>query len=498
MRQIILIKNEITPIFIFDGDKLPMKNNEEDKREIKRKENEKEFENMLKINNIFGAICKKIESFDVTPEFAYEFIKILKYNDIEYYVAPYEADAQLAYLSYINYVDFIITEDSDLLAYGCHCVLFKLGSLKNESLDVGEEILYENIEKCKEIRFKNFSKDKFLNFCILCGCDYLKIPGVGPKLSNEALNKYDDYNNFLGYIFSKICIQGSILNTIEQYEKSFLTFRYQVVYCPKEKKLKYFHNINENRYHFLNKYKNNLSFLGKTEFENINLDDYIQGLINPITKENLDQNNNKYCMSQNIYELCFLNQNKTNKNNIQEYEKKAENELNYLNKEGKLMTQFNFYHKRTKNNDKKQKKNIKSKNQTDIESFLSGKNNKFKIIKTTENINNIINMNFTTNENINNNEDEKIIKDINDENCVNSNFFDKYIFDSQNMDNKRTSQDLNTIIKNNNHTKNFTNSDLCISSKELSFCFNPLTRHSKTKTKNNIISKQKQCIKNLI
>ena len=166
----LLLKNEITPIFIFDGDKLPMKNIEEDKREIKRKEYLKESENMLKMNNIYGAIFKKIESFDVTPEFAYEFMKILKQYKIEYYVAPYEADAQLAYLSYINYVDFIITEDSDLIAYGCNCVLFKLGSLKNELSDVGEEILYENLKKSKEIRLKNFSKDKFLNFCILCGC----------------------------------------------------------------------------------------------------------------------------------------------------------------------------------------------------------------------------------------------------------------------------------------------------------------------------------------
>ena len=32
---------------------------------------------MLKMNNIYGAINKKIEGFDVTPEFAYYFMKIL-------------------------------------------------------------------------------------------------------------------------------------------------------------------------------------------------------------------------------------------------------------------------------------------------------------------------------------------------------------------------------------------------------------------------------------
>ena len=33
-------------------------------------------------------------------------------------ISPYEADAQLAYLNKINYVDFIISEDSDLLPFG--------------------------------------------------------------------------------------------------------------------------------------------------------------------------------------------------------------------------------------------------------------------------------------------------------------------------------------------------------------------------------------------
>lgn len=38
---------------------------------------------------------------------------------VEVVVAPYEADSQLAYLGKENIVDFVITEDSDLLAFGC-------------------------------------------------------------------------------------------------------------------------------------------------------------------------------------------------------------------------------------------------------------------------------------------------------------------------------------------------------------------------------------------
>ena len=38
---------------------------------------------------------------------------------MQYIVAPYEADAQMAFLALNNHVHAVITEDSDLLPYGC-------------------------------------------------------------------------------------------------------------------------------------------------------------------------------------------------------------------------------------------------------------------------------------------------------------------------------------------------------------------------------------------
>lgn len=55
---------------------------------------------------------------DVSPEMALAFIKLLRGKGIQAIVAPYEADAQLAYLVKEGLADFVITEDSDLLAFG--------------------------------------------------------------------------------------------------------------------------------------------------------------------------------------------------------------------------------------------------------------------------------------------------------------------------------------------------------------------------------------------
>ena len=54
------------------------------------------------------------------------FIDILKCLDIEYVIAPYEADAQMAYMVKEGIADFAVTEDSDLIAYGCPNTVLKL------------------------------------------------------------------------------------------------------------------------------------------------------------------------------------------------------------------------------------------------------------------------------------------------------------------------------------------------------------------------------------
>ena len=61
---------------------------------------------------------------DVTPEMAYQLIKALRREKVAYIVAPYEADAQLAYLERCNVIDAVVTEDSDLLVFGCRTVSF--------------------------------------------------------------------------------------------------------------------------------------------------------------------------------------------------------------------------------------------------------------------------------------------------------------------------------------------------------------------------------------
>lgn len=58
-------------------------------------------------------------SINVTHEMALQLIKHCQKLNIDCIVAPYEADAQLAYLNIEGIADIVITEDSDLILFGC-------------------------------------------------------------------------------------------------------------------------------------------------------------------------------------------------------------------------------------------------------------------------------------------------------------------------------------------------------------------------------------------
>ncbi len=120
----------------------------------------------------------ELQAIDITPEFCYPIIKELQRNKIKFIVAPYEADAQLAYLARKQLIDFVITEDSDLLVFGCPKVLYKIDFCKLQ----GRMVKLSNLECLPKINEARLSHSHFMYACILSGCDYLEnIPQMGFK-----------------------------------------------------------------------------------------------------------------------------------------------------------------------------------------------------------------------------------------------------------------------------------------------------------------------------
>jgi exonuclease-1 len=50
-------------------------------------------------------------------------MNVMHTKNISFYVAPYEADCQIAKLKKLGLIDVAISEDSDLIAYGVNTIL---------------------------------------------------------------------------------------------------------------------------------------------------------------------------------------------------------------------------------------------------------------------------------------------------------------------------------------------------------------------------------------
>lgn len=111
---------------------------------------------------------------------------MLKEKRILHIIAPYEADAQLTYLVNTKKADAVLTEDSDLLVFGCHTVFYKMNASGH-----GVMIRQENLGNATEIDIKGWNLTRIRHMCILSGCDYLpSLPGIGLKNAHKLLKNY--------------------------------------------------------------------------------------------------------------------------------------------------------------------------------------------------------------------------------------------------------------------------------------------------------------------
>lgn len=230
-------------------------------------------------------------SIDVTPKMAHTLILALRELKIEHYVAPYEADAQLAYLWKTGYVEVVFTEDSDLLAFGVGICFFKM-----DNQGYGQEIDLENLKKVKsKPSFKDWTHEMLLVACILSGCDYLdSIKGIGFKSAVKLVSDAGNENTFLESM-SILRDEGKV--TIpskyeKKFKKAFLTFKFQRVFCPKRQRMVHLEEVENNPHETWLKSFTKISWLGK-ELEDQQARDIAYGRIDPVTFETFPETANE-------------------------------------------------------------------------------------------------------------------------------------------------------------------------------------------------------------
>jgi len=234
-RARMLARGKIRAIYVFDGGRLPSKSGEEESRRRGRSEALARAKQHAMQGNASAAYEQYTRAVDVTPEMARQVIDALAKEGFESLTAPYEADAQMAYLAKHGFVDGVITEDSDLIAHGCASVFTKMGADGH-----GIEIRYGDLARNRDLSFVGFTPEMFLEMCVLSGCDYLpSLNGVGIKKAHGLIRRFKTYTKVLRHMkFEGISVPRDYE---ARFEDALLTFKFQWVYCPKRQ-----HNVNLN------------------------------------------------------------------------------------------------------------------------------------------------------------------------------------------------------------------------------------------------------------
>jgi len=224
-----LLKNQITPLFVFDGkppkEKYETLQERRERREylIKKKNlidniiniEKNDYDNFknkvmeLTDNNKLSLDDEEIKSYFeksdeelqiesdkiakkiiyVTPEHINAAKKLFDLFGIKYINSPCEAESLLAILCKDNIVDGCISEDTDILVNGGYLFLRNFNSEKNT---VEEYCLHGILNNL------NITYEQFIDLCILCGCDYTtKINGLGPITAHKLITKYGNIETII-------------------------------------------------------------------------------------------------------------------------------------------------------------------------------------------------------------------------------------------------------------------------------------------------------------
>ena len=233
-----LIHFGVVPYLVFDGDFLPGKAGTEAERATRRAESRKKGLEYYHMNKPSQAHLELQKAVDVTPLMARELMEELKHLAVEYVVAPYEADAQLVYLEKKGIIEGILSEDSDLLVFGAKRLLTKLDQYGD-----CVEINRADFSACREISLVGWTDEEFRRMAILSGCDYLgNITGMGLKNAYRLVRKFKTAEKIVRMLQfdGKYHVPPGYL---DDFQRAELTFRFQRVYCPQQKRVVPFGDI---------------------------------------------------------------------------------------------------------------------------------------------------------------------------------------------------------------------------------------------------------------
>ncbi|KAI5192026.1 exonuclease 1 [Nematocida sp. AWRm77] len=234
-----LQSNGIRLYFVFDGEEHPMKAETSRKRREKKEEVRAKIEQLLKRGKKKEAQALMGRCVKVGRSMVDRLVEELDILGIPHVTAPYEADPQLAYLEREGHIDYITTEDSDLIVYGAKRVLFKLVETQGADLFDREKILQSSAESIKHLL------EHTKEIVALSGCDYTEgIRKIGLLTSHRLMMIHRTVEACIDHLSKKSFETDGHLEACKRVVR---TFCHHVVMDPVTKERRYLLDLEDSQ-----------------------------------------------------------------------------------------------------------------------------------------------------------------------------------------------------------------------------------------------------------
>lgn len=205
------LRNNIKPVFIFDGESPELKKQEREKRKKVKQKAMKQLE-IAKENNDIEMMSKfSKRTTRVTKEIIEELKELLTLMGIPYVDSASEGEAQAAYMNKVGDIFAVVSQDYDSVVFGSKIIIRNLNTYKE-----GKTVFVDLINTSNNLSKIGFTEDDMIVYAMMIGTDFNNggIPGIGPKTAEkkikeckgdyETLFKNLNWNEYFDYDWKEV------------------------------------------------------------------------------------------------------------------------------------------------------------------------------------------------------------------------------------------------------------------------------------------------------
>jgi len=219
-------------VAVFDGSTPPCKEQEAQVRRDKRAESLEAALEAQRCGEVVKATKLFREAVRVPKELSALVCSTLLANNFEVVVAPYEADHQLVHMQQTGQLDFILTDDSDILVYGGDNVLYKYSSGSNMAFIATQARVFQNHPPYD---ISTWTPGHLRLFALLIGSDYNGggLSGCGKLGAYKAVSACDGtLDSLMNHLFQSSRFRPDVLQHFGiQAKLAEAAMQCQTVFC---------------------------------------------------------------------------------------------------------------------------------------------------------------------------------------------------------------------------------------------------------------------------